>query len=179
MCMKDFRENKTANELRLQRDADLRRVYFKTVESLGERSKLLTRTEVIRLTLRNGAPRTYINPEQAEKIWYTHKRKKPFTRKSPIAQRRANHIIRLMKPLITEQHLTVKEASFQAVYAPAPSFFVSVDSAIKNILTGAYDARRIALQEQREKETQNALPTARDNAPARKSKSSATPFSRD
>lgn len=179
MCMKDFRANRTANELRLERDAELRRAYFETVESLGERSKLLTRTEVIRLTLRRGAPRTYINPEQAEKIWYTHKREKPLTRKSPIAQRRANHVIRLMEPLIIEQHLTVKEASFQAVYAPAPSFFVSVDSVIKNILSGAYDARRIALQERREKETQNALTTARDNAPARKSKSSATPFSRD
>ena len=177
--MKDFKANRTANELRLERDAELRRAYFETVESLGERSKLLTRTEVIRLTLRRGAPRTYINPEQAEKIWYTHKREKPLTRKSPIAQRLANHVIRLMEPLITEQHLTVKEASFQAVYAPAPSFFVSVDSAIKNILSGAYDARRIALQERREKEKQNALPAARDNAPARKSKLSASPFSRD
>lgn len=179
MCMKDFRENRTANELRLQRDAELRRAYFETVESLGERSKLLTRTEVIRLTLRRGAPRTYINPEQAEKIWYTHKREKPLTRKSPIAQRLANHVIRLMEPLITEQHLTVKEASFQAVYAPAPSFFVSVDSAIKNILSGAYDTRRIALQEQREKAKQNAHPEAQNRAQVRKSKSSSTPFSRD
>lgn len=147
MYMKDFKENRTANELRLQRDADLRRAYFETVRGLGLRSTLLTRTEVVRLTLRKSAPRTYINPEQAEKIWYSHKSDKSFARKHQAAQRLANHIVRLMESLITNERLTVKEASFRAVYAPAPSFFISEKSVIKYLLSGAYDTRRIAKQE--------------------------------
>lgn len=129
---------------RLKRNLEFKETFQKVVRDLGVVASWIQRKDLIELTIKQKASRTFISEEQAERflISYLKNPNNYFDNiKNPNKREMQRHLIPIMVNFIKNGYGTYESASL-AVHQEAPSFFISYRTARDHVLGDYYDRER-------------------------------------